>query len=143
MNWTRASYAIPKGSHLLKWDYTKDYSVSNGGDAAWVDYIRLPAFNVPVGETDPEAEFPSLKIYPNPSNDISIVEFTVLKTSRVNLSLFDGTAKPVYTIADKILVPGKHKFNVDLKGLSAGIYYCVLTTSKCRVIIPLIITSVR
>ena len=42
--WSLASYNITTGSHTLKWEYSKDYSVSTGGDCAWVDYIEFPVF---------------------------------------------------------------------------------------------------
>jgi hypothetical protein len=42
-NWARAAFPVNGGQHEFLWRYMKDYSVSNGSDAAWVDYIILPA----------------------------------------------------------------------------------------------------
>ena len=42
INWTKAEYAVTQGIHTLKWSYEKDYSVSNGSDCAWIDYVVLP-----------------------------------------------------------------------------------------------------
>lgn len=42
--WTNASYDITAGTHTLKWEFSKDYSVSSGSDCAWIDYIEFPAF---------------------------------------------------------------------------------------------------
>ena len=39
VDWTQKFYAIPIGSHTLRWRYMKDYSVSTGSDAGWVDQI--------------------------------------------------------------------------------------------------------
>jgi hypothetical protein len=36
------TYAMPAGSHTLKWAYEKDGSVSMGQDAAWIDAVVLP-----------------------------------------------------------------------------------------------------
>ena len=41
--WDEVSYPVTEGSHTFKWAYEKDYSVSNGDDCAWVDYIVFPA----------------------------------------------------------------------------------------------------
>ena len=41
--WGRVAYAVPAGNHTFKWEYSKDGSVSNGSDAAWIDYIIFPA----------------------------------------------------------------------------------------------------
>ncbi|MCD4694679.1 MAG: T9SS type A sorting domain-containing protein [Bacteroidales bacterium] len=44
VSWSLASYDITDGNHTLKWEYSKDYSVSSGSDCGWVDYIEFPAF---------------------------------------------------------------------------------------------------
>ncbi len=44
--WSMESYAVTTGTHTFKWSYTKDGSVSNGSDCAWVDDIQFPPTNV-------------------------------------------------------------------------------------------------
>jgi PKD repeat protein len=41
--WDQVTYGVSAGAHSFRWEYSKDYSVSNGTDCAWVDYIILPA----------------------------------------------------------------------------------------------------
>jgi len=55
--WTRASYPVTAGTHTFTWSYDKDGSVSNGSDAAWVDYIVFPTVPVPT--------YPDLTISPD------------------------------------------------------------------------------
>jgi parallel beta-helix repeat protein len=45
VDWEQKTYEIPSGHHILKWDYTKDYSFSDGDDAGWLDdvVITVPA----------------------------------------------------------------------------------------------------
>ncbi|MCD4696754.1 MAG: T9SS type A sorting domain-containing protein, partial [Bacteroidales bacterium] len=43
VGWQEAEYAVTGGIHTFKWEYDKDYSVSNGSDCGWVDFIVLPA----------------------------------------------------------------------------------------------------
>ncbi|MCX6235453.1 MAG: T9SS type A sorting domain-containing protein [Bacteroidetes bacterium] len=40
--WDKVTYTINKGIRKLKWEYKKDYSVVNGSDCAWVDFITFP-----------------------------------------------------------------------------------------------------
>jgi len=40
--WSQASFDVTSGNHTFKWEYYKDYSVSNGSDCAWIDYIVFP-----------------------------------------------------------------------------------------------------
>jgi hypothetical protein len=38
-DWERFAYAVTTGTHTFKWEYTKDYSESNGSDCGWIDYV--------------------------------------------------------------------------------------------------------
>jgi len=38
VNWTKKVIAIPPGSHIVKWRYVKNSSISYGNDCGWVDY---------------------------------------------------------------------------------------------------------
>jgi len=42
VDWSEETYPVTAGTHTFKWSYTKDTSVSNGSDCAWVDYIIFP-----------------------------------------------------------------------------------------------------
>lgn len=42
IDWTQASYPVSAGFHTFTWEYTKDGSVSEGADTAWIDDIALP-----------------------------------------------------------------------------------------------------
>lgn len=47
--WSQASYVIPAGNHTFTWEYDKDFSVSSGQDACWVDYIVFPPMEIEAG----------------------------------------------------------------------------------------------
>jgi Leucine-rich repeat (LRR) protein len=40
--WTRVSFTVAAGPHIFTWMYSKDASVDNGEDAAWIDNIMFP-----------------------------------------------------------------------------------------------------
>ncbi|MBW6497886.1 MAG: S8 family peptidase [Bacteroidales bacterium] len=42
-NWEKVSYPVLAGNRTFRWAYVKDYSVSSGQDAAWIDNIEMPA----------------------------------------------------------------------------------------------------
>ncbi len=42
IDWTQTSFDVSPGTHTFTWKYTKDGSVSQGQDCAWVDYIEFP-----------------------------------------------------------------------------------------------------
>ncbi|MCR5192528.1 MAG: T9SS type A sorting domain-containing protein [Bacteroidales bacterium] len=48
VDWTRAAFLVPSGSHTLSFTYAKDGSVNRNSDCAWIDNIILPhsSYNV-------------------------------------------------------------------------------------------------
>jgi len=43
--WEKVSYPVLAGKHRFSWVYEKDEATAAGLDAAWIDYIQLPAFS--------------------------------------------------------------------------------------------------
>ncbi len=41
-DWEEFIYTVSAGTHIYKWVYEKDQSVSNGDDCGWIDYITFP-----------------------------------------------------------------------------------------------------
>ncbi len=41
VDWIEQVHTLPAGAHELRWRYSKDGSVSDGADAAWVDQLRF------------------------------------------------------------------------------------------------------
>ena len=44
--WQEVSFPVSVGTHTFKWEYDKDFSVSTGADAAWIDYIIFPPMEI-------------------------------------------------------------------------------------------------
>ena len=40
-DWQQSGWTIPAGTHTLRWQYTKDSSVSEGEDRAWLDQVSF------------------------------------------------------------------------------------------------------
>jgi hypothetical protein len=41
-DWVRVAFPVTAGNHIFAFSYTKDRSVSNGYDCAWIDDVSLP-----------------------------------------------------------------------------------------------------
>ncbi|MCB0806324.1 MAG: carboxypeptidase regulatory-like domain-containing protein [Bacteroidales bacterium] len=41
-DWAQVIYPVSAGIHTFTWEYEKDYSVANGNDCGWIDYIQFP-----------------------------------------------------------------------------------------------------
>ncbi|TVQ97277.1 MAG: DUF4215 domain-containing protein [Deltaproteobacteria bacterium] len=56
VGWNEVSFPLPAGERTLEWRYTKDFSISRGSDAAWIDDIRVTG----VGSTCDDACGPAI-----------------------------------------------------------------------------------
>jgi len=45
VDWEQKTYSIGEGSHLVKWEYKKDSSLSSGSDCGWLDEVELTLDN--------------------------------------------------------------------------------------------------
>ncbi len=50
--WSYCEYSVNPGNTVFKWTYSKDVSVSDGGDCAWIDYIVFPPMSFSKVVTD-------------------------------------------------------------------------------------------
>jgi len=41
VDWQQKTYTLPPGTHLLRWTYAKDVSISSNSDCGWVDKVEL------------------------------------------------------------------------------------------------------
>ena len=64
--------------------------------------------------------------YPNPFNPNTVIEFSLPKSGKVKLSLFNVIGQEVKVLFDGMKEPGLHKLNFNADKLSSGIYFCRL-----------------
>ena len=101
------------GTHELRWEYTKDVSLSTGFDCAWIDNVVFPASTIITSvETAVEK---TVAVYPNPVNDVLNVE---LGDNPTDVTVYNSLGQVVRHFEN---VSGDMQVNVaDLK---AGMYF--------------------
>jgi len=72
-------------------------------------------------------EFVVEQNYPNPFNPVTKIDFSIPKSSRVKLSVFNGMGELVKTILDQEISAGQHSKIFDGTNLSSGVYYYKLS----------------
>jgi hypothetical protein len=77
--------------------------------------VGVPQFRVPGSRVQVE-------VYPNPTDDIFNLQFTVCYLQRISLKMFDLFGREVKTICDGNQPLGNHQMQVDVSDLPAGIY---------------------
>ena len=121
-SWAQKTYSINSGTHILKWKYTKDSSVSSEEDCGWVDRVEYGAEGNPDIWVDPVS-----------------FEVTLLRNTSEDYTLKignDGNATITYNITDNspwldenpktgLVEPSSCDdivVSIDTTGLSAGKY---------------------
>ena len=85
---------------------------------------RLPPIVNTAAEEEVAGKSSMLKQnYPNPVLTTTTIEFDIQQASPVELRIYDTLGREVRMVEDEILVAGTHRYEVDLSGLPAGVYF--------------------
>ena len=126
VSWSMESYDVTAGTHTFKWSYTKDGSVSNGSDCAWIDDIQFPPSNItmsiaPVTDLVAEVEGYSVALSWTASADAT--EY-IINRNGVELAHLTGTS-----YIDEVQLDGIYTYSViatnDNGNYSAAAYVTV------------------
>ena len=142
-DWAEVAYPIVQGIHQIKWTYEKDYSVSNGSDAGWIDYIIFPAISDYVGVNEVLGlKDEAMSVYPNPFNNKTRIAYTISEKSDVSVVVYNMVGEMVEIIEnanDRRAGTYTHEF--DGSAYEHGIYFCVMKTNGQTITKKLIITE--
>jgi len=70
----------------------------------------------------------SLTAYPNPFNPSTTIEFSLTKSERVTIDVFDLQGRLARAVLAEVRETGVHRVPFDGSGLPSGIYFARLTT---------------
>ncbi|MDY4789084.1 MAG: C25 family cysteine peptidase [Bacteroidales bacterium] len=129
--WKRYAFAVSQGEHNFKWEYEKDYSLSGGSDAVWIDNVKFPINGIMLYNSDISNNIVNIIVYPNPAQDfISITNID--KNSLIKL--FDSMGR--------LVVLSKNNDNViNTSNLNSGIYYLSIEKDNNIISKKIIITK--
>ena len=116
--WSEQSFTAVPGRHQYQWVYSKDYSVDNGSDCAWIDYITLP----PNLDAITEQNDLPLTLHPNPTTDQ--ISIDLAQEGDFNISVFDSKGRLILT--------ENHSTFVSFKDQPSGIYQVVVEQNGQR-----------
>ena len=115
VNWTRAAYYIPAGTHTFKWEYKKDSSTASGQDRAWIDLIDFPISNGPVSVENIQTS--AISVSPNPTKGIIRVTTDNNSVEPAFYQLFDLNGRLLLQDDLSVDMP-----TIDIRQLSSGLY---------------------
>ncbi len=131
--WSRESYPVTEGTHIFRWQYSKDYSESAGDDCAWIDYIVFPPEPnyVEIPEVDDYKAF-RLEVFPNPTRGTAnILIETSDPFSNLEVNMLNNLGQNVYNQEySNHFDKGIHYLNIETGDFTEGIYYLVVNTGN-------------
>ena len=76
------------------------------------------------------ANFSLRQNYPNPFNPSTVIRFSIAKTSRVTLTVYNILGQKVATLVNENLGVGNHEVNFNAASLSSGVYFYTLNAGS-------------
>jgi hypothetical protein len=84
-----------------------------------------------ITSNEPEAELPSSVIlrqnYPNPFNPTTRISYTLPRTAKVELKVYDVLGRDIATLVDRLQPAGEHTTPFEAGHLPSGLYFYQLT----------------
>jgi len=104
------------------------YQTDQGGTDVFITKFGFPV------ATDDSRELPSqfdlVRIYPNPFNAQTIIEYTLPEAGFVRLQVYDICGRAIAILAEGIKPAGRHRVTWDAKDMPSGLYFARLQTGE-------------
>jgi len=129
--WSREAYFVTSGSRTFKWTYVKDYVVSEGEDAAWIDFVVFPPIQTSASVDETLAISHYVTCYPNPASDIMTIELGLASADIMNIEIYDLNGKLVHIAGSSVqMQAGTYSKTIDIRHLQQGTYYLKVNSDK-------------
>lgn len=125
IDWTQASYTLTPGTHELRWEYTKDVTMSSGEDCAWIDNVVFPPATI-ITDIKEVVEKQNVMVYPNPANDVLNIN---LGEEVSDVEIFNSLGQMVRRYEN---ISGEMQINVE--DLKSGIYFVKIGAETTKII---------
>jgi len=143
IDWSLEKYPISIGVQTLKWEFSKDGSVSNGEDCAWVDYIVFPAMSEVVSVQENIKMKPgTLGVYPNPAHENLTLVFELAQQQAVSVQMMNILGQSMMNPVENVIMDaGSQEVRMDVSNLNSGVYFCVVSIGDQRLTKKIIISK--
>ncbi len=139
IDWSRAEFALPAGSHTLAWSFVGSEFGSLGGfETVWIDDILFPQDAIFTSvATQPRGlpfGYSLAQNHPNPALPLTTFSFTLPRPELVTLRVYDVLGKEVAVLLKDFKPAGRHQLQFDMRHLPAGIYFYQLTAGQFKAV---------
>jgi hypothetical protein len=117
-----ASFPLTAGSH----------TIAVSGSNVNIDYVQIIKEDVAAGITrgSEPYRFSLEQNYPNPFNPTTTIEFSLAKTSNVELTVYNILGQRVATLLNGVITAGSHSVKFDARNVATGVYFYRLVAGE-------------
>jgi WD40 repeat protein len=102
-------------------------------------FCMLNAKWTPTSVNDNPIQITEPIIFPNPTNQNANIRFNLLKSSQINISIFDINSKMISSIYDGFLEQGLQTFSWNVSGVLSGTYFAQITANGNKSSIKIVV----
>jgi hypothetical protein len=121
LSFISSAYTLTAGSHTIK------FAVSNVN----LDYILLNQVVVGIKSDKYSPNSYALEQnYPNPFNPSTKINFSLAKTTKVDLSIYNILGQKIVTLVNGVMNVGPHVVQFNASKLASGVYFYGIKTQE-------------
>ncbi len=128
-----SALGVGTDANLTRWNEATDLALADtlmhyyGPDGIWWKRTLTGVADREVASV-PEV-YTLQQNYPNPFNPVTVIPFTLPKSGKVELKVFNMLGKEVVTVLEQNVPPGKHAVMFNGSTLASGVYFYRLTVN--------------
>lgn len=136
------SVTVPLNSYRSEsYVQVKFVNVTDGGNNLYIDDIYLGDGTGLTSVQEPPAIGSNMSVYPNPSNESSIVEYSLERQTVVNISVYDPFGQVIMSYLEGLKDQGQHQFTLTTADLVPGVYFVRVQAGESEHSIKLMIAE--
>jgi Secretion system C-terminal sorting domain len=141
--WYQGGADVALGTESLSPISRRSYEILGGAVSPYRqntvnEFLIQVASVLPVGIKDPAVPG-KLAVYPNPSHGLINVAYEVVNVTDAQFSIVNTLGQQVWTKRHSDIAPGAYEFQIDLSGLTSGIYFLSQETIDGRKTVKLVV----
>jgi len=105
--------------------YSRNLGLNTG-----IELMKILNYTDVEKEDELPAKFNLSQNYPNPFNPVTIIEYSLPKSQKVNIKVYDVSGREVAELENSFRSAGIYKIQFDAKQLASGVYFYRLSAGK-------------
>lgn len=103
------------------------YDDKTGTMQAWTAEVNLELVGISNGNNGIPKQFELKQNFPNPFNPNTLISFSIQKSGKVTLEVFNVSGRKIASLIDEEIEAGNYSYDFNASNLSSGVYFYKLT----------------